>query len=171
MDQDREAQQHRLRNRQQSDAAKLAWKRHHSSYMRGTRKRERDMENKTFYSLAKVLDEKINEEKVVQNNVFDTHSEICFDTIAGGIAINVNSQEQTVSISVSFTKQGSGSYSLEQGDVEALYKPLTEDLQNSCEKFVLKAFVIDEQGYLQAIMPKVKPDTNAAEILSYLAGE
>ena len=132
MDQDREAQQHRLRNRQKSDAAKVAWKRHHSSYMRGTRKRERDMENKTFYSLAKELDEKINEEKVVQNNVFDKHSEICFDTIAGGIAINVNPQEQTISVSVSFTKQGSGSYSLEQGDVESLYKPLTEDLQNIC---------------------------------------
>lgn len=134
MDQDREAQQHRLRNRQKSDAAKLAWKRNHNSYMRGVRKRERDMENKTFYSLAKELDEKINEEKVVQNNVFHTHSEICFDTIAGGIAINVNSQEQTISISVSFTKQGSGSYALEQGKVESLYEPLTEDLQNICNR-------------------------------------
>ena len=32
-------------------------------------------------------------------------------------------------------------------------------------------FVIDEQGNIEKVMPKVKPDTNAAEILAYLAGE
>ena len=36
---------------------------------------------------------------------------------------------------------------------------------------VRSAFVIDEQGRIEKIMPKVKPDTNAAEILAYLAGE
>ena len=36
---------------------------------------------------------------------------------------------------------------------------------------VRTTFLIDEQGNLEKIMPKVKPDTNAAEILSYLAGE
>ena len=35
---------------------------------------------------------------------------------------------------------------------------------------VRTTFVIDEQGYLQAIMPKVKPDTNADEILALLQG-
>lgn len=35
---------------------------------------------------------------------------------------------------------------------------------------VRTTFVIDEQGYLQAIMPKVKPDTNADEILAMLQG-
>ena len=35
---------------------------------------------------------------------------------------------------------------------------------------VRTTFVIDEQGVIEKIMPKVKPDTNAAEILSYLAG-
>ena len=36
---------------------------------------------------------------------------------------------------------------------------------------VRTTFIIDEQGNIEKIMPKVKPDTNAAEILSYLAGE
>lgn len=36
---------------------------------------------------------------------------------------------------------------------------------------VRTTFIIDAQGRLEKIMPKVKPDTNAAEILSYLAGE
>lgn len=31
-------------------------------------------------------------------------------------------------------------------------------------------FIIDEQGYIEKVMPKVKPDTNAAEILTYLMG-
>lgn len=36
---------------------------------------------------------------------------------------------------------------------------------------VRTTFIIDEQGRIEKIMPKVKPDTNAAEILAYLAGE
>ena len=36
---------------------------------------------------------------------------------------------------------------------------------------VRSTFVIDEQGNIEKIMHKVKPDTNAAEILQYLAGE
>ncbi len=30
-------------------------------------------------------------------------------------------------------------------------------------------FIIDENGVIEKVMPKVKPDTNAAEILEYLA--
>ena len=33
---------------------------------------------------------------------------------------------------------------------------------------VRTTFIIDEQGNIEKIMPKVKPDTNAAEILRYL---
>ena len=33
---------------------------------------------------------------------------------------------------------------------------------------VRTTFIIDENGYIEHIMPKVKPDTNAAEILEYL---
>lgn len=36
---------------------------------------------------------------------------------------------------------------------------------------VRTTYVIDEQGMIEKVMPKVKPDTNAAEILAYLAAE
>ena len=36
---------------------------------------------------------------------------------------------------------------------------------------VRTTYIINEQGFIEKVMPKVKPDTNAAEILSYLAGE
>ncbi len=36
---------------------------------------------------------------------------------------------------------------------------------------VRTTFVIDEAGVIEKVMPKVKPDTNAAEILAYLAEE
>ena len=36
---------------------------------------------------------------------------------------------------------------------------------------VRSTYLIDEQGIIEKVMPKVKPDTNAAEILAYLAGE
>ena len=35
---------------------------------------------------------------------------------------------------------------------------------------VRTTYVIDEQGIIEKAMPKVKPDTNAAEILAYLDG-
>lgn len=33
---------------------------------------------------------------------------------------------------------------------------------------VRSTFIIDEEGVIEKVMPKVKPDTNAAEILEYL---
>ena len=36
---------------------------------------------------------------------------------------------------------------------------------------VRSTFIIDENGMIEKVMPKVKPDTNAAEILAYLSGE
>ena len=36
---------------------------------------------------------------------------------------------------------------------------------------VRTTYIIDEQGIIEKVMPKVKPDTNATEILSFLAGE
>ena len=36
---------------------------------------------------------------------------------------------------------------------------------------VRSTYLIDEQGVIENVMPKVKPDTNAAEILAYLNGE
>ena len=35
---------------------------------------------------------------------------------------------------------------------------------------VRSTYVIDENGVIEKVMPKVKPDTNAAEILEYLRG-
>ena len=36
---------------------------------------------------------------------------------------------------------------------------------------VRSTYIINEQGIIEKVMPKVKPDTNAAEILQYLAVE
>ena len=36
---------------------------------------------------------------------------------------------------------------------------------------VRSTYIINEQGSIEKVMPKVKPDTNAAEILQYLKGE
>ena len=35
---------------------------------------------------------------------------------------------------------------------------------------VRTTYLIDEEGYIEKVMPKVKPDTNAQEILDYLEG-
>ena len=34
---------------------------------------------------------------------------------------------------------------------------------------VRTTYIINEEGFIEKVMPKVKPDTNAAEILSYLS--
>ena len=36
---------------------------------------------------------------------------------------------------------------------------------------VRSTFIIDENGVIEKVMPKVKPDTNAAEFLAYLKGD
>lgn len=36
---------------------------------------------------------------------------------------------------------------------------------------VRTTYVIDEKGVIEKVMPKVKPDTNAADILAYLDGQ
>ena len=36
---------------------------------------------------------------------------------------------------------------------------------------VRSTYIIDENGIIEKVMPKVKPDTNAQEILAYLTGE
>ena len=36
---------------------------------------------------------------------------------------------------------------------------------------VRTTYVIDEKGVIEKVMPKVKPDTNAGELLAYLRGE
>jgi len=41
----------------------------------------------------------------------------------------------------------------------------------TCMGVVRTTFIIDENGMIEKVMPKVKPDTNAAEILAYLDGQ
>ena len=36
---------------------------------------------------------------------------------------------------------------------------------------VRSTFIINEDGIIEKIMPKVKPDTNAADVLAYLGQE
>ena len=38
----------------------------------------------------------------------------------------------------------------------------------TCMGVVRTTFIIDEQGFIQHVMPKVKPDTNAADVLALL---
>jgi len=132
MDKDREEQQHRLHNRERSDAAKLAWKRHHSSYMSGTRKRERNMENKTFYSIAKEMDQ-VLESSIVRDNVFDKQLDLSFDTIAGGISFGI--KDEKISFSCSSEETGSGSYALTNGNPESLYDDIKDQLKQICQHF------------------------------------
>ena len=39
----------------------------------------------------------------------------------------------------------------------------------TCMGVVRTTFIIDENGMIEHVMPKVKPDTNAQEILAYLS--
>lgn len=36
---------------------------------------------------------------------------------------------------------------------------------------VRTTYLLDEQGIIQKVMPKVKPDQNAGEVLAFLKGE
>ena len=130
---------HRLHNKEKSDAAKIAWKRHHSSYMRGTRKRQRNMENRTFYGIAKELESKLTEAEISKDNVFEQNVVITFNNISGGISVGINKENQTVSISCTLPEHGSGAYKLlnvqDETALQNLYTNLKEDLLNLCNTF------------------------------------
>ena len=61
---------------------------------------------------------------------------------------------------------------LSDPDLDAIKKYEVWQEKKMCGKVgmgvVRTTFIIDEQGNIEKIMPKVKPDTNAAEILDYL---
>ncbi len=61
---------------------------------------------------------------------------------------------------------------LSDPDLDAIKKYDVWQEKKMCGKVgmgvVRTTFIIDEQGNIEKIMPKVKPDTNAAEILEYL---
>ncbi len=139
MDNERESQHNRLTNNKKSASAKRAWKRHHGSFMRGARERERKSMNKTFYGLAKELETKLTEASFAQDNVFETELEIVFSSLAGGIGMKVNADTGAVSFSTTMAELGSGGYKLTQSptseSIQALYTNVKDDLFNLCQYF------------------------------------
>ena len=131
---DDDEQKHRLYNRDKSDATKLAWKRHHHSYMSGVRKRERDKMNKTLMDITKELNNALSEAELKQDNVFDKSLTLTFNTLTGGIALSIDDKTKNVSISTILGEHGSGNYALtQQQDFKILYDGLKEDLTNLCD--------------------------------------
>jgi len=140
MEHDREerTEENRFIDRNKSQGGKKAWKRHHASFMQGARERERKMEKKTFYGVAKDLEEMLSEAKVLQDNVFEQEYKMSFEFISGGITLKVNKDTGEVSISTSLEETGSGAYALQQADEGTLtntYNGLKEDMMNICKKF------------------------------------
>lgn len=135
MDQDREEQHRRLTEPHKSQATKLAWKRHHNNYMQGMRKRSREEMNKSFYDVAKELEEclKLHEAKVKKDDIFDLNCELVFDNISGGISFTIDPETGSVSFSTSLDEQGHGAYRLEnmpqsQDEFKSLYNDLKDEL-------------------------------------------
>lgn len=136
-EQEDDAQKHRLRNKKKSNATKLAWKRNHSNYMSGVRERERKEMNKSFYDICKEK-EHVLEAQVSRNNVFKDKLAFGFDNIAGGIAVSINKDNGTLSISTSLEQTGSGQYGLTNYDdaaLKTLFSNIKNDLLNLCQNF------------------------------------
>ena len=127
-DDEEEARKHRIRNREKSDAAKLAWKRHHYSYSKANRKKERDNMTKDFYSVAKAL----QEATIQTDNVFELEAHIDLDNISGGIGLKIE-KDGNVSISMLLNQSGSGNYKLVNAtpneNYKNLYNSLLDDLK------------------------------------------
>lgn len=138
MDNERKELHNRLTNNKKSRATKKAWKRHHASYMQGTRERERNCMNKTFYGVAKELEEMMSEAAMTQDNQVDDELDITFSNIAGGIGLDIDNKTGNVSISVQLKETGAGNYRTEQIDqtsLDTLYKNLKTDLLNLARNF------------------------------------
>ena len=130
---DRESQHNRLTEPHRSMAAKIAWKRHHSSYARANRKKERDSMNKTFYGISKELGEMLNEE-VTKDDMFNLECQVAFDTISGAVGISINKDNANVSLSTNLLEKGHGNYKLETTpETDEVYKRLYEDLKDEFE--------------------------------------
>ena len=135
MDNEREAQHHRLTEPNRSRATKLAWKRHHNSYMQGNRKKERNNMNKTFYSISKEIEEALNEAKIQKDDIFDLKGEITFDNLSGGFSFSINKDDGNISFSTMLTEDGHGNYRLENTPSnEDFYKELYEDLRDDLQE-------------------------------------
>lgn len=148
MDNEREQQHRRLTNKHKSHGAEKAWKRHHGSYMKGVRKRERDKiksiyadrnkdENMDNLSIKEI--NKLFESEVIKDNVFKNDLGISFNNIAGGVVVDINPKDANVSISTTLDGTGEGSYKLvnAQGEQDYinLYESIKEELTNICNRF------------------------------------
>ena len=130
-------QRHRLRNKHKSNSAKLDWKRNHGNYMRGARERERQSMNRSFYDICKA-NEHLVEAQVSRNNVFKDKLAFGFDNIAGGIAVSINKDNGTLSISTSLEQTGNGQYGLTNFDdatLQALFSNIKNSLLDLCQNF------------------------------------
>lgn len=135
---DEEARLHRIRNRKKSDAAKLAWKRNHYSYMRAMRKRERDNMNKQKSFCDMYRDIRLSEAELTKDNVFEKECEINLENIAGGLKLSINNENGNLSISTTLLDSGSGQYRLESFNNEKLkelYEDMKEELIQLCNSF------------------------------------
>lgn len=130
-------QRHRLRNKHKSNASKLAWKRNHGNYMKGVREKERKEMNRSFYDICKA-NEHLLEAQVSRNNVFKDKLAFGFDNIAGGIAVSINKDNGTLSISTSLEQTGNGQYGLTNYDdatLQALFSNIKNSLLDLCQTF------------------------------------
>lgn len=140
MDQDREEQKHRLHNRDKSDATKIAWKRHHSSYMRGIRKRERNNMTSLYNELNQKIEAvlNINETEITKDNIFENKLAFNFENISGGLGVQINKDTGNVSFSTTLEEGGSGMYGLTNFDeqtLKQLQSELRTDLLELCKTF------------------------------------
>ena len=131
---DEEAQKHRVTNRKKSDAAKLGWKRHHYNYMKGNRMKSRNSDS--FLQIAKNLEDNMQmiEAKVDKDNIFDYQCDIIFDNIAGGISFSIDKQSGNLSLSTFITEDSAGNFKQENGgnsqeELRVLYDNIKEEIE------------------------------------------
>lgn len=134
-------QHRRLTEPHRSKSAKIAWKRHRSSYNKANRNKERDYMNKSFYSVAKELEESINqisEAQVVKDNVFNLEFQINFTNISGGVSFHIDKDSNNVSFSSVLTEDSRGNYALQTDadiDLDSLYTNIKDDMQSIANSF------------------------------------
>lgn len=138
MDQDRQAQHHRLTNRKKSDAAKKAWKKHHYSYAKANRRKEREMDNTFFKQFDETIRKALYEAEATRDNVFEKECTISFDNMSGGISMSI-SKEGNVSLTSSLDETGAGSYKTlnvaNDQALQTLYNNIKADLLELCKNF------------------------------------
>lgn len=138
-------------------AAKYAWKKHGDSYRKGIRKRMRDDATRVDFKdkkerpmYANKIEDRVSnmfkdtnerletvlEAKIDKQDIFDLEGQITMENIAGGIAVNVDSNNSEVSLSFTLkdTGESKGAYklqnTLENNEAyEQLFKDILKDLE------------------------------------------